>query len=470
MLQKPFIIVIWTGPIGKVDFMHDYLVQEIQKNFPKISTKIISGLDEPPAISIKIHPYKKPLQWNFILQEPVPWSKFGFYLMERPSFIQDPLWHAGTYYVQEASSMFLDFLIEQILHQTSDINWKILDACAAPGGKTWSLASLFPPHSFILANEMDCHRVNILNQNVILSGFPNVYVSNNRMEEFPKEPIFHFILVDAPCSGEGMFRKHVQQLQHNLNQEYIQVCIKRQQQILNQVKNLLLPGGFLVYSTCTFNLEENEKNIAHFLEDNPDFETTFFEIPALWNVYISEYQKVIFYRFFPGFIKGEGFSITVLRKKGNLENPNSTLPLKKDKHKTLQFVQDHVKNPDTFSFFSKNQNYFAILKPHFSFWEYLQTELKMIKNGIFLGTIKGKDFIPEHEWVLSNVANTDIFPSVMLSKEEALSYLHKQNFNLNFENIGIHVLKYNNIPLGLANNIGKRWNNMLPNSFKIKKL
>lgn len=450
--------------------MLDFLENEITKNFPQISEKILQGLQEPSIVSIKLNPFKIPEKHFFEKLEKVPWSKFGYYLQERPSFVNDPLWHCGAYYVQEASSMFLDFIIQEILKITpKNFNWKILDLCAAPGGKTWSLASNFPIDSFVLANEIDPLRINILKHNVSVLGFPNIYISNNQPNEFPKEPLFDFILVDAPCSGEGMFRKHSDSLKNNLNHEYIQICAKRQKNILHEIKDLITPGGYLVYSTCTFNLEENEKLINEFLSQNHEFETFELSFPKEWNIFIGRYQKSIFYRFFPGITRGEGFSITILRKKGSLSSEGFSLPLKKNKHSTNSWIKNHLKNPENYSFFFKNQSYFAIKKNHFAFWEFIQTELKMIKNGILIGNQKSNDFLPEQEWVWNIDANDEIYPKYPLDKNQAIKYLSKETFKIEFQEIGINIMMYQGIFLGLANNIGKRWNNLLPKIYKIRK-
>ncbi len=450
--------------------MLEYLSKELKKNFPTIADQILKSLEEEMPVSIKLNPHKIPQNWNFDFYEKVPWSKKGFYLKNRPSFIEDPLWNAGAYYVQEASSMFLDFILQKIYENHSEIiSWKLLDLCAAPGGKTLSLAANFPLNSLILANEIDQQRLNALIHNVTISGYPNIYVSHNKPEDFPNESFFHLIMIDAPCSGEGMFRKHANQLQKNLNEDYVKVCANRQKSILEHAKEILLPGGYLIYSTCTFNLEENEKLVHQFLSNNTDFENIFYEVPKDWNIFIHEYQKLNFYRFFPGLVKGEGFSLTVLRRKGELLNSSFPIPLKKDKHKTDTIIEKHLKNFDEFSFFFKNQNYFAVLKTHFSDWEYLQTELKLVKNGVFIGTQKGKDFIPEHEWALNLFAETSLYPEITLDLKSAQIYLQKLTFDLTFHQLGFHVFQHQGIPIGLGKNIGNRWNNLLPNSYKIKK-
>lgn len=447
----------------------EYLVSTLKKNFPHLAEKILWGLEQERPVSIKLNPYKIPASWNFELGNQVPWALNAFYLKERPQFVQDPLWHAGAYYVQEASSMFLDFIIQKILATYSETNgWRILDLCAAPGGKTLSLASNFPLDTLIVANEIDNQRVNALIHNITVSGFPNIYITNQKPEDFLQEPFFHLILIDAPCSGEGMYRKHSNLLKNNLNFQYVNTCSKLQHQILNSALRLLYPGGFLIYSTCTFNLIENEYLIHQFLSENPDFECIYWEVPNEWNVYVNEYKNVKFYRFFPGLLEGEGFSITILRKKGELALNQNTPLLKKDKHKTDILVQNHIKNANDFSFFSKNHSYFAILKKHFQDWQYLQSELKLLKNGIFIGTLKGKDFIPAHEWALSLSADISIYPHLELTQNQAIEYYQKKTLNFNSIEMGLHILKHQRISIGLAKKISNRWNNLLPNTYKIR--
>ncbi len=449
--------------------MLEYLKKQIKKDFPDLVEVVINGLQQKSPVTIKVNPCKEPIEWGFHFLNRVPWSDYGYYLKERFSFVEDPLWHSGAYYVQEPSSMFIDFIIKQILHNNANIKWKVLDLCAAPGGKTLSLAALLPRDALIVANEVDMFRVNILFQNIIIAGYPNIYLTHNSVESFPKEPFFNLILIDAPCSGEGMYRKNQEALSLNFNEEYVKNCSLKQYSILEQIKDTVLPGGYLIYSTCTFNTQENEQVIYKFLSINSEFEPIFFPIPEIWNIYINDYQSIKFYRFFPGILEGEGLSLTVLRKKGELNFDSFFLPLKKDKHKTLKYIENHLKQSENFSFFSKNNYYYAVLKNHFTEWQWLSSELKMIKNGVFLGILKGNNFIPEHEWVLNIEANRDLYPCIELDKTQALQYLQKKTFELTIDNLGINILQYQNLPVGIIKNLGKRWNNLLPNVFKIRK-
>ncbi|MFQ3579194.1 MAG: RsmB/NOP family class I SAM-dependent RNA methyltransferase, partial [Bacteroidales bacterium] len=221
------------------------------------------SLTMPSPVSIRKNPIKL---HDLPTGRPIPWCKNGFYLSERPVFTLDILFHAGTYYVQEASSMILEQVFEQILYKTSESKL-ILDLCAAPGGKSTHILSLINENDLLICNEIDKKRASVLKENIVKWGRSNVLITNNNVEDFEKYgEMFDVIFVDAPCSGEGMFRKDsfaVEQWSESL----VNTCSLRQSQITQTAWQTLKTGGLMIYSTCTYNRKENEHIISQLLEN-----------------------------------------------------------------------------------------------------------------------------------------------------------------------------------------------------------
>ena len=271
--------------------------------------------------SVRINPFKLSMvngEWSNFHHSPltihvkVPWTEYGYYLTTRPSFTFDPLFHAGCYYVQEASSMFL----EQALKQTVDLSQplKVLDLCAAPGGKSTHILSLISKDSLLVSNEVIRSRANILNDNVIKWGCSNVVVTNNDPRDFQRlENYFDVIVIDAPCSGSGLFRREPEAIEE-WSEQNVALCSQRQQRIVADVLPALKNGGVLIYSTCSYSIEEDEK-ICEWLIDELIINNEELIINPDWNIVPSGAG----YRFWPDQVKGEGFFIACFRKNGEDE-------------------------------------------------------------------------------------------------------------------------------------------------------
>jgi NOL1/NOP2/sun family putative RNA methylase len=243
--------------------------------------------------------------------EKVPWCSNGFYLPERPQFTLDPFLHAGAYYVQEASCMFL----EQVLLQTLDVTspQKVLDLCTAPGGKTTLIQSVLHKHSVLVSNEVIKSRVNILCENITKWGASNVVVTNNNAQQFAKlAGFFDAIVVDAPCSGSGMFRKEFKAID-DWSIDNVNLCSKRQERILEDVLHSLKQDGVLIYSTCSYSYEENEA-IINWLVQEKQMQTVQLNINPNWAIVETNNNGNFGYRFYPNQLKGEGFFIAALKK------------------------------------------------------------------------------------------------------------------------------------------------------------
>ena len=286
-----------------------------------LSLKGVEGFDEKSfidvhensrqVVSIRINPAKISAS-PFPESKPIPWSSTGYYLPDRPSFTLDPLLHAGAYYVQEASGMFL----EQCLKQTIDLSLplKVLDLCAAPGGKSTLIQSFLSEESLLVSNEVIKSRASILVENISKWGNENVIVTNNDPRDFSRLPeYFDVIVADAPCSGSGLFRRDV-----NAIDEWsigaVESCSLRQQRILSDAYVSLKQNGVLIYSTCSYSPEENEQ-ICDWLIRNYDVTPLKIAVNPNWNIVYTESDlRAAGYRFFPDKIRGEGFFIACFRK------------------------------------------------------------------------------------------------------------------------------------------------------------
>ncbi|HLA59991.1 MAG TPA: RsmB/NOP family class I SAM-dependent RNA methyltransferase, partial [Puia sp.] len=251
---------------------------------------------------------------SFELAGKVPWASDAYYLKRRPSFILDPLFHAGAYYVQEASGMFVSFALKQI----ADLNQKlkVLDLCAAPGGKSTLIQSLISPQSLLLCNEVIKTRVPVLTQNLTKWGRANGIVSNNDPSHFRRMPgFFDIILIDAPCSGSGLYRKDPDAAS-SWSTELVKLCNQRQQRILSDVWDCLKEDGFLIYSTCSYSKEENE-DILDFLFNQYSCKTVTLNPDPIWNIVEtqSDLAGALGYRFYPDKLSGEGFFLSIIQKK-----------------------------------------------------------------------------------------------------------------------------------------------------------
>ena len=266
-----------------------------------------------PAVSIRLNKTKSDSSPNY---ESVPWASDAYYLNERPAFTFDPLFHAGSYYVQEASSMFVEQAVRQHLGEAH----VALDLCAAPGGKSTLLRSLLPDDCVLVSNEVMRTRAQVLTENIIKWGHPRSIVTSNYPADFTLlGPTFDLILVDAPCSGEGMFRKDEVAVSE-WSPENVAICWQRQRDILTDIWPTLRPGGLLIYSTCTFNTHEDEENVR-WMETTLDAELLPIATDDSWGITPSMLSDVAHaYRFLPGRTRGEGFFLAALRKRSDAQD------------------------------------------------------------------------------------------------------------------------------------------------------
>lgn len=425
--------------------------------------RFAESLQQPAPVSIRLHPHKKAA----LAGEKIPWTDYGRYLPERPVFTLDPNLHAGAYYVQEASSMFL----EQALKQSVDLSRSlfVLDLSAAPGGKSTHLLSLINEDSLLVSNEVIRSRASILSENIQKWGYGNVLVTNNDPESFSRIPgFFDLIVVDAPCSGEGLFRKDPEAMQE-WSQENVHLCSLRQQRILADVWPALKEDGILIYSTCTYNEKENEQNLL-WLSQQHNVEFVALELDASWGMQEIRKDNAIGYRCYPHKVKGEGFFISVIRKK----EPEKSLRIKPKKtfaeapRKVTEQLGAWLKEPAAFSIIRQDDLLIQLPTSLYAAIEFLSSTLHVVSKGTAVAELKHEKLIPEHAFALSIHCNTGNFPRYELSLEEALAYLRKDNLMIGEGKRGFALVTYQDNALGWVNLLGNRVNNLYPSNWRIR--
>ncbi len=426
----------------------------VKPNFADEWGNFEAALTEKPSLSVRL---------NDKICEPIPvssqvsWCPSGFYLDERPNFTLDPLFHAGAYYVQEASSMFL----YQAVNQFIDKNAIVLDLCAAPGGKSTLLAQ-YLSQGLLVANEFIRQRAQILSENLQKWGSPNVIVTNNSPADFSDfSGIFDSVLVDAPCSGEGMFRKDETAVA-DWSLANVQHCVERQREILQHAWVCLQENGVLIYSTCTYNSLENEENVRWICE-NFDAEILRISIEKEWN--ITETAEG--YHFYPHKTRGEGLFMAALRKK-SAENPAKFRYKNVCKNFANSPFANYLKNADDFALFEHRQLFYAFQKSYAELLQACLNRLSVLHFGVALAEQKGKDFVPQASLALSKMLNLEAFNSVNVDLETALRFLHCEAISLPDAPKGFLLILYQNLPIGWVKNVGNRCNNLYPTAWRIR--
>jgi 16S rRNA C967 or C1407 C5-methylase (RsmB/RsmF family)/NOL1/NOP2/fmu family ribosome biogenesis protein len=410
------------------------------------------SLQEEPPVSIRWNPAKEPSPYPFPCDEKVPWASHACYLVSRPSFTLDPLFHAGCYYVQEASSMYLEQIVKKQISQPV----KVLDLCAAPGGKSTQLLSVLPAGSLVVANEVIRARASVLVENLIKWGNPYTVVTHNDPANMGGLTGFFDVLVaDVPCSGEGMFRKDFIALKE-WSVNHVRLCSERQKRILADSWPALTSGGLLIYSTCTYNREENEENIEWICQT---LGAEIVEVPR---------------RFLPHQTQGEGFFIAAVRK---TSAPLSNRKLDSKGVKAASFAEhafvgkkNYLLHPEKFAVFSEQNRLIAFPSDYSADYLFLKQHLKILSAGIALGEQKGKDWIPAQEWAMSVELAVDAYPVWEVNKATALRYLRKEALQEVPTDLpkGFVLLTYCRYPLGFVKNIGNRANNLYPLNWRIR--
>jgi len=443
----------------------DSFKKNILSLFPEEAGYFFDALSNPPIASIRQNLSK--LKANIKLEDPVEWCPHATYLAQRFPFIEDPLWHAGAYYVQESSSMFLHHVIKQLPLDKPKLN--VLDLCAAPGGKSTLLLDALPPHAFLVTNEIIKSRVSVLQENLVRWGQANVAVTNNDPKNFQKlGAFFDLIVIDAPCSGEGLWRRDKDAMKE-WSQENVEICEARQSRILQDILPCLKPGGILVYSTCTFNPMENEDQVSKIIK-NFGLNPLPIKVPSDWPVHV---QAGFQFRFLPHKVKGEGLFMAVLQKPDEIGVGKPSMKragLNFVPKKMLPSLHAWLVQPQLFDYFIENDFVFAFPLNLIESYEPLRSNLYVKQVGICMGKLdKAGKLIPEHSLALSVHINREI-PRHELNLQESHAYLKKGTIAWNNEMpLGWCLACFKGLSLGWIKVLPNRVNNYFPAEYRILK-
>lgn len=422
--------------------------------------------------SVRLNPEKFRIQNSkFKTDEAVPWSSNGYYLNERPSFTLDPLFHAGAYYVQEASSMFL----EEAIKQTADLAapLRILDLCAAPGGKSTLIQSIISKESMLVSNEVIKTRVNILSENISKWGAANVIVTNNDPKDFQRlNDFFDMIVVDAPCSGSGLFRKDPQAIAE-WSENSVTLCARRQQRILADVLPALKEGGVLIYSTCSYSQQEDEE-IADWLLELPEMESIKLKTGQNWSIVETASTKYNApgYRFYPDKLKGEGFFIAVFRKKltGKVEErikgKKAKISADAVTGREKEVLKKFLNNAGGFIFYRQQNDILAVPANIENDFALIRSSLYLKKAGVKMGAIIRDELVPEHELAVSSCIH-DSVTRFDVDEETALQYLRRKEIRIDTDYKGWALITCRQLPLGWIKLLANRINNYYPAAWRI---
>ena len=435
---------------------------------PQNALVAFSAFDAPASVSVRLNPCKKGCNMP---GRAVPWASHGLMLDQRPSFTLDPLFHAGAYYVQDSSSMFVGHVFRDVLSKVEvplSRPLRVLDLCAAPGGKTTDLAASLrekcSDRFLLVANEVMKARVGVLADNVALWGDPNVVVTSDDPRAFaPLAGYFDIILADVPCSGEGMFRKD-EQAQQQWSTDNVALCEARQRRIIADMWPSLAQGGILIYSTCTFNRYENDGNVE-WIADNLGAE-------ILPNSIVADgvIKTMHGYSLVPGFVEGEGQYCAALKKVSDLEYVSDRPVRSGEKVQKASVMPDGLDAlfAVKMKFAMKGEMLTAVPEVIAEDVSMLRRGLHVISAGCAVGTLKGKLLVPDADMALSIMLAPDAFPRAEVDRQTALSYLHRDAIMLPDAPKGYVLVCHEGMPLGFVKNLGNRCNSLHPQSRRIR--
>ena len=432
------------------------------------AARLFAALDTEPEVSIRLNESKPTACFD---GEVIGWSPMGRYLDVRPQFTLDPLLHGGAYYVQEASSQFVGYLLRDV-----DLRGcRVLDMCAAPGGKSTIYSSLVGRDGLVVANDISRSRTLALADNVQRWGMGNVVVTCTEPRHIGTfEEWFDVVAVDAPCSGEGMFRK-MEEARSEWSASSVDVCASRQREILTEAMRVLRPGGTLIYSTCTFNPTEDEGIVEWLMEEYGDELVAADRVatPEEWGVTRSDIGEFQAFHFYPHKARGEGFFAAVVRKKDGAQRRVTPKSRRKvftpltavEKNEVCRWVDDASR----MAFRRIGDMIYGYDKDAVADIEALSDSLTVIYSGVSMGQIfKGK-LKPEHALALFIGLNEEVVARVELDEETAISYLRRSDISADGMADGINVVCYKGLPIGFVKRIGARCNNMYPKDLRILK-
>ena len=476
-----------------------------------------------PEVSVRLNPRKAGRQTPMAAtaDSRVDWWDGGIYLGQRPRFTADPALHQGRYYVQDASSMVTSAIARHISAIIAKENaaacdaaeaggdgqlpllW--LDACAAPGGKTTAALDGLPDGSLVVANEYDYSRAEILKENVAKWGGTPTVITRGDTAQFRRlGGFFDVIAVDAPCSGEGMMRKDLT-AREQWTPSLVVECAARQREILGNLWETLRPGGFLVYSTCTFNTAEDELMADWLRREHGAIpvDTGIIESVNAGASSTGEARNIIdreieipgveplhSLRFIPGRARGEGLYMTVMRKPGNLIPAAIALSGKDSRQKkgkqkkqapdrqavsrqTLDLCRGWLQPTlaDAYAVSATDDGVRAFPRLWQPLLPAMLRDLQVISAGTEMAVVKGRDIIPTQQFALSLILSPSAFPAVEVGSGEAVDYLAREAVTLpEGTPRGVVMLTYDGWPLGFVKNLGNRTNSLYPKEWRIRNI
>lgn len=426
----------------------------------------------------RIFQYKTAYEKTFSglkLSGKIPWSDNGFYLRKRPSFYLDPLWHAGAYYVQEPSSMCLEFVLKNLCDLTKPL--RVLDLCAAPGGKSTLMAGLLSEDSLLVSNEVISSRVSVLKENILKWGIPNIVITQNDASDFGKlTGYFDVILVDAPCSGSGLFRKDPDAVKE-WSSANVQLCSRRQRRILSDVLPSLKSNGLLIYTTCSFSPEEDE-DICDYLVREFQLKDLPLSFKSAWNIVESSspVSGSYGYRFYPDKLAGEGFFLACFQNESREEGDSKEkirggkkkMNFSEMDKKLCPVIEPWVDKVSPFHFVEMSNYLTAIPINSMQEIKGVFAPFKIIYAGLRLGKVIRNQLIPEHALALSIHYGENI-PTINLEEEDTIRFLRKESFIIRDGLRGWTLISYRNYNIGWIKGMGNRFNNYYPVNWRIRK-
>lgn len=446
-----------------------------------IAKRLLEALSLAPSVGLRLNKRKaiptdapdgelRPKAPLYPGMSRVGWCDSGYYLEERPKFTLNPLLHAGAFYVQDPSSMVYERIVGNLVGSQPVL---AADLCAAPGGKTTAIINALPEGSALLANEFIATRAAILKENLTKWGYPGVVATNTDTSRLSAMgEMFGIVAVDAPCSGEGMMRKE-EAARSQWSEGLIKQCASLQREIVRNAAEMVAPGGYLIYSTCTFNTDEDEDNAAWIAEELGLLPVDT-GMAGSDGIMPEAKGKVPCLRFMPGFTRGEGLFVAVFRKpeaasgSAHFKMPKKTKGNKKDKmekgilERAKSWIEIDVEvRPH-------EDRLLALTETTARLLDAIPKGVRIVSAGVEIGDIKGKDLVPAHALAMST-AFSRVFPEVELPESEALRYLSREAITLPADTaLGYVTLTFRGMPLGFAKNIGNRCNSLYPNEWRVR--
>lgn len=442
-------------------------ISQLQQLLPDDWVRLSDAITgSAPVVSVRVNAHRHadvPVD-----AQRVPWCHTGFYCLERPAFTFDPDLHGGRYYVQDASSMFIGHVL-----RTLAVGEPLcyLDLCAAPGGKTTAALDALPSGSLVVANELVPARARVLRDNVVRWGNPGAVVTNATPRALGRcKACFDIIAADVPCSGEGMMRKDAEAVEQ-WSPALVRECAERQRAIIADVWPALKPGGLLIYSTCTYNREENEQIVEHLIACN-GAEPVAVPIHDAWNILPAIGSEVPCYRFMPHCTRGEGLFMAVLRKPGEAAADKPRTPKQRSQGKAAKAaaippqLRNWLLNPDTFAISMQGDAAVALPLQWHHMVQQLSEATTVLHSGVTVATLKGGKPVPDHSLAMSTALRREAFAACEVDYPTALQFLRGEALTIDAPK-GYTLITYHDTPLGWVNNLGNRANNLYPKPLRI---